>query len=243
MKAFGRSLWNDVRDQGALPQSQTIADVVGLVSLAGLSLGGITGLLANLQFILRFIPSIPSSSIPLVCGLFGSLWSFGLVTLKTEVSEIDPSLGEPHTVTIKRYRYGQPPRQIAKLLLLPLVLVLCAAGVRTYREIAPIPRIIYGFVRDQHGPLAGVTVRVYTSSNTDLTDASWSSGSDGFYITEARGRVPRSAHLVADWPGCAEVQPQLLLRSADELPQDSTPPRANGLSPIFRHTLVCERPQ
>jgi hypothetical protein len=235
---FVKGFWRDLQDKGALLKDETATDVVSVASLIFVSLGGIAGLTGNIQNILMWIAPVPIATVPLLCGIIGFLWALGLIMLKDTSNEADPLLGDA-PIAVTRYRYTQPPRVLAKYAFSPLLAIALFSGFRIWHEIQPISGIIYGFIRDGVGPLPGVTMRLYSSDNRDLTKASWNSDSRGFYMIEPSASVARSAHMLAISSECPRRDALLQLRLHDEMPADSFPPDVKGLHPVFRHTIAC----
>lgn len=234
--AIGGEFLKDFRDKGAKLKSSTAIDLVTMLSLVCVSLGAVAGSTDNLQNLLLWITPLPVATVPLLCGAVGFLWAIGVITLKDRREEED-SLG--FLVAVTQYRYAQPPRVLAKAAVLPSIAIAALSGFRIWHDAQPLDGVVYGVIRDSIGPLSGVTIQIYTAENHDLTKTSWKSDSEGFYMVELNAPAPRSAHLVAISSECPSRDVLLLLRVRDEMPSDSLPPVAKGLSPVFRHTIRC----
>jgi hypothetical protein len=233
------SFWNDLIDKGGLPQAGSKTDVVALVSLLCLLIGGAAGLFTNLVVIAQWLPPWLKTWLPLLCAILGVLGSVELISTKEQAREAGSELGGLYIISRNTYRYPQASRNLAKLSLLPLTIFIVTTGAGLYQGGRPIS-IVYGVLTDGGKGLSGLEVRALSSKGEDLTAKSWQSDVDGFYMIELSRPITRAAYLEVLRPGCPSGGHILRLSVLDEMPRDSLPIQANEVYPVFRHVLSCE---
>jgi hypothetical protein len=163
-----------------------------------------------------------------------------LVSAKEETqghaSTITSADSKPHL----ECKYSQPVRYLAKIGMVVVLVSVPGKVVSLADEVIPLPATLYGYLVDARTgqSIADARVRVVSADGTDITQDTWLSDSEGFYIVRTTRRAYRNDRLLVTHQDCTGEQ-SFRLRRADEWSE--VPPSApkEELRPIFRHVLNC----
>ena len=233
-----RSFLQDYRDQRASGRSDMQAvDVLAALSLA---LGMGVQVAGQLDQLRANVLPVPLAGLDLVLAALGVAWAAAVIRATTApppAGEDSPYLLRPRPA----YRFGQPARTVAKVLL-PILIVY--AGVRTLQvtmDARSLPGTVYGYLVDESNrPRARLRVAVVSSRGEQLALSRYETDDRGFYVVRAARRIPRDARLriVDAGPECASAGPLSLARP-HRLPPADRPASVPRGTVVFRHVVSC----
>ena len=134
------------------------------------------------------------------------------------------------------YQYKSVVRQLAKIGLAVICLMLPFIASRASDSVSPLPRMIYGKLADyDNTPLPNIPVRIIVDGEDVTSPNSFPTDDRGFYQVEAMQRISRAAKLRVP---CRSGPIDLKLGRRNETPEKlpDLPPSAV----VFFHQIDCE---
>jgi hypothetical protein len=227
----------DVLDRSAKPRdsSNWIPELWAVVGVLG---AGAVSYAESVQKVAAIFLGSASSLLPALLALTGTLWCIWIIDAK-QVRASQPVLVGG---SVFEYAYRQPVRQIAKVGLLALLVLLPIKISAAVDDFIPLPLTFYGFLLDSRTGqrIEAATVRVVNVNGVDVTrDGTWESDKYGFYEVRTLQPVTRDGHLSIKMADCPEIR-TLPIRKADQCSTcPSSPFVSTKLKPMFRHVFSC----
>jgi hypothetical protein len=183
----------------------------------------------------------PGVLVPLFILLFVLVWCVFLVSAKDETQSHASIVISTDNKRHLEFKYGQPVRYFAKIGIVLIIVSLPGKVISSTYKIIPLPTIFYGYLVDARTgqPIADARVRVVSADGADITQSTWLSDSEGFYIVRTTKRAYRNDRILVNDANCTTKEYSLPLRRADELPAVQSNKPKVGLRPVFRHVLNC----
>lgn len=184
----------DTRCQKAKENESSIKNL----EKAGLTITVLVSFVGSVRGVLSEIVGLSTNFLAIglaILSIFGCIHIIS-ATKKTEV-EGDRLLCQ--------YAFGNVTRQIAKLILLLLLIFSVPFHTKkTLENFNKLPISIYGYLVDVNSgaPIQNATLKIKSNNGVDVTKFSWPSDVDGFYIIELTEKVTRDAKLHVFLEGC-----------------------------------------
>jgi hypothetical protein len=216
-------------------------DPVDFVFLGIAALANSVSALDGIQKLVSGFADVPRGALPLATSVLGMIVTCFVISAKTTKREWQPLESVPTPALRTTYRYAQPARSVAKILLPVLSVILMFSLVATASSLKPLPSQFYGYLLDGASglPLPDLSVRVFDQHGSDLTKGALKTDSRGFYIVEMIRNANRQCVLQVYPAGCHNKQ-ELPLTTAYETRLDPSGKKVQDiLAPVFLHRISC----